>query len=223
MSETNRKYAVYRHDHVYGDNSYDSGYQLDAYLSSYNWADTHDYDQLSTNGRHRWNLQCYFSDPPDYDQNHKDNYKHYVNEIESNFKFEWDWRNDGENANVTHSAWEPTESDPELDWSISVGPTIGPVSAGMSYTYNDAGPDIVSDPHNYIEWTIPEYSLPTGQDDTSGVYLDVVTGGNRRTEDIWVDTEYSWEYWDRYANTHSYTTVYSTSASVDWWVRPEVV
>lgn len=223
MSDTDKKYHKYKYSQLRGSNDYDNEWKYDSFLSSYNWADTHEYYELPANGRHRWNFQSFFSKVPSWDNNMEDGYEYRVEPTDVTYRFGWDYLNSGENANITHEAWEPKSSDSSFDFGVSIGPSFGPVSAGMVYSYDDDVVEVKDDPHNHIEWNMDLYDFPASQDDTRGVYLDVAAGGNLREESITAKSSCGWEYWRRPNSVNYYTVVYSDSASLTHYPTPNVV
>lgn len=221
---TDKDYQKWTHSYLWSDNEYDEdGYEFLSYISSYNKAEEN-YDELQPGIPHRWNIQSYFTDMPSWDPNKtEDGYSHHVFENDVQFDVNWSSGVSGENNNLTWNAYDPHEPDSNLSFSISIGPSFGPVSAGLSYVIDDNTIDVQSDHNDYLRWDLNLNSFPTDQDDTRGVYVTAESGSNYRQEEVQFTTAYGWDYYRSPHHVNSGSTVYSATHDLNQWVYPDVV
>jgi len=222
---TDKDYHEWKSPSLYSTGSQydDDGFEFISYVSSYNKSQE-EYYELQPGIPHRWNLQSFFTDEPSWDPDEKDDgYTYSVFPDQVEFDINWSTDTSGENNNLTWNSYDPAKSD-DSNWgfSVSVGPSFGPVSAGISYTADSGPVDVQSDENDYLRWDINLRDFPTSQDDTRGIYVSPEAGSNEREETVRLNTKYGWEYYRRQKRASYGDTIYTESKDLPIYVNPEV-
>lgn len=159
--------------------------------------DTHYYDEVPAGGQNRWNHQLYFKEKPQIDAENCSPEEDYW-WIEPNYgriDIDLDYDYAGTQNDFTTDRHRPQGDDSSFSFGVGISVGFGPVSAGLSAS-DDSGPiSHDSTPYESAYWQIETDSFPTCQEDTIGVYYDLVAGGNTgeykfKTEDYFSYTVY---------------------------------
>jgi hypothetical protein len=157
-------------------------------------------DDLATQTSNRWTVQGYFTDlptiiDPDKGCSIYDGGSWYVEGTETNFRIYYP--NLAENQDDIHSVAHYPDSDTnDGDFSVSIGYSVGPISAGKKIALF---PSVSLTNDSYIETTwkfdpgIANEDLPANEEDTRGVRWDYEAESSTGYYEPYIDQSYSWQ------------------------------
>lgn len=183
------------------------------------------YDEIPKDDRNRWHLQGYFETYPDTDPDDDGVQEYSYDGDYVNYKIENgvdDYETDFEN-------WTPNESMMDDGGTWDSGP-FDVVSAFSPYLVaagafvemalsGDKG-DVTWQDYRYVDWHVPLKSgsgLPTNQDDSAGVFVDVYNYASASDDYEPVDgsSEYAYYRYDGYGYDHFVTNTATDTVSYD--------
>jgi len=162
------------------DGSCHNGGEIAYYVTADDSNDNHNHDEVIAGSRNRWNQQLFWKEKPTLDDDAQcgqggSQYYYWLEADHAEFDFDLEYQDGPQNDFSTDQHYPSGNSDSNT-YGVGIAVGFGPVSVGLSASVNSGPVTQKSESYKSAYWKIETDNFPTCQEETIGVWYDIVAG-----------------------------------------------